>query len=676
MSFCFYIPELEYLSRTGGDTEHLIRTLLPYTAGVLLIAALVFVFSAVHNLRTEISREKIKKSYEKIDEEYQTFVETTADGFIYIQSDEVMTADEVVLSMLGYSTGEFLRLKPEEIIHRDVDGIELLDHLSSPEPDITGRYETRLIRKDNSTVDVLISASAIETPLLEGFVLIVKDMSDRTRTDAVRLDVQREYSIIDLQSALQYIYQNAGSMMEEPLVFEESVRIIDAVEEMNSRHKNTFVVAGPGGEVAGIVTDQDLRQRVISGELSIEDPVKLLMSSPVVTAEPGIMFFEAFQKMRENSIRQLVIADGDGKPAGLLTEKKLIQIQSTNSAVLFEQLSRAENVEQLHDCYRSMIFSVRTLVLSGAKAVNIAAVVSRTAEMITQKLIEFEFVKLGPPPCEFAYLAMGSEGRGEQTLLTDQDNGIVFEDVPEEKLEICRDYFLRLGTSVSDSLNYIGYSYCKGGVMTSNPKWVRSESEWKDQFWSWVNGTATEQMLDVNIIFDFKCIYGNKQLSRELRTDIWETVNRFPSFLREMAATVSEFKPPLTPFGRIQVEHTEHDDQVFDIKKALSPLIIYARTLSLREKLEETSTTARLRVLEERDVITTHQFQSYEHAFEYLTLLRFRDQIRTIEEGEPLDNLIYIEELMDVEILTLRKIFKQISRAQDDLRFTFTGTLR
>ncbi|MBI9106219.1 MAG: CBS domain-containing protein [Spirochaetales bacterium] len=674
--FLYFIPELELISKSGGDTAKLVKTLLPYTLGVLLVTAAIFVFSAVHNLRTELSRERLKKLYNIMDEEYQSWVETTADGFIYINEMSCMNANKIVLSMLDYQADEFQILRAEDIINKDSDGTELLEYISTRDDDITGRYETRLIRKDRTFAEVLISASRISTPLMDGFILIVKDMSDKARTEALRIDVQREYSIVDFQSALQYLYQNAGSMMVEPLLFDEQTEILQAVERMNVEHKNTFIVIDREGFASGIVTDQDLRQRVISGEVGTSDPVSRIMSSPVVTAEPGIMFFEAFRKMREHSIRQLVITDGEGKPAGVLTEKKLIQIQSTNSAVLFEELKRADTIPKLRDCYRQLTFSVRTLVLSGAKAANITGVVSKTAEIITQKLIEMAFLKFGPAPCEFAYLAMGSEGRGEQTLITDQDNGIIFSDVPEEKIEICRSYFLRLGKYVSDSLDNIGYAYCKGGVMASNAKWVRSETEWRDQFRSWVTGTASGKMLDVNIIFDFKCVYGDKKLSRALRLELWDTINRFPSYLREMAATVSEFKPPLTPFGRIQVKYTEHDDEVFDIKKALSPLIIYARTLALREKIEETATSARLRVLKEKGVITPNQFRSYEHAFEYLTLLRFGDQIQTIEEGEPLDNLIYIEDLMEVEILTLRKIFKQISRAQDDLRFTFTGTLR
>jgi len=672
----FFIPELELISAEGGSAEQLLISLFPYTMGVLLLTAVIFIFSTIYSLRLELSREKIKKSYKFIDDQYQTFIEATADGFIFIPDQGRLQADRIVLEMIGCGSEELSGMKVEDLINSDTDGLELLGYINSSDSDITGRYETRLKNAGGDVLEVLISASRIDSENMNGFILIVKDMSDEVRTEALRIDVQREYSIIDLQSALQYIYQNVGSMMSDPLVFNEDEEIIKAVEKMNDEHKNTFVVVDSDGYVSGIVTDQDLRQRVISGEVGSSEPVSLIMSSPVVTVEPDILFFEAFRKMRENSIRQLVIADGEGKPAGILTEKKLIQIQSTNSAVLFEELKNAGTAAELRDSYLRLTFAVRTLVLSGARAVNIAAVVSKTAEMITQKLIELAFKKLGPPPCEFAYLAMGSEGRGEQTLLTDQDNGIIFRDVSAEKIEICRGYFLKLGKSVSDWLDYIGYSYCKGGVMASNAKWVCSESEWREQFWSWVSGTSSGKMLDVNIIFDFKCIYGDRKLSLSLRHDLWETINRFPSFLREMAATVSEFKPPLTIFGKIQVKKNEHDDEVFDIKKALGPLILYARTMALREKIEETSTTARLRILRDKKIISTDKFRSYEHAFEYLTLLRFRDQIQTIEDGEPLDNLIYIEDLLEVEIITLRKIFKQISRAQDDLRFTFTGSLR
>ncbi len=670
-----FFPELENNAATGGVMPSLSVPFLPYTLG-LTAAAVIFIITAVRTAGIEISREKMKKSFELIDKEYQNWVETTADGFIYISNDGNVSTDNIVAEMLGYTVEELKSLKPSMIINRDTDGVELLENLERDDDEITGRYETRLVHRNGSFLEVVISASRINSGEFRGFILLIKDMSDNVRTHSVRIDIQREYAVVELQSALQYIYQNAGSMMVEPLLVNEKTEIINAVEKMNNRHVNTFIVIDENGFARGIVTDQDLRQRVLSGTSGIHSPVNQIMSSPVVTAAADIMFFEAFRLMRDNSIRQLLITDDDARPVGLLTEKKLIEVQSTNAAAFMEELMKAGTLEELRDCYIRLVFSVRTLVLSGSKAAYIINLVSKTSEVITHKLIEKGIVKYGPPSCRFTFLALGSEGRGEQTLLTDQDNAIIFDDVSDGSLEACRNYFLKLGSYISESLNYIGYTYCSGGVMASNPKWVKSKSEWHYQVVSWFAGESSERLLDLNILFDFKYIYGDRNLSRELRQIIWDAVNRYPGFLREVADAVSVFKPPLTALGRIQVKYTEKDDEVFDIKKALGPLIIYARTMALREKIEATSTAARLLEIKERELISEHQYRNYLQAFDFLTQLRFRDQVQTIEDGEELNNLIYIEDLTEVEILSIRRIFRQIASAQDRLRILLTGNIR
>ncbi|MDC7228284.1 MAG: DUF294 nucleotidyltransferase-like domain-containing protein [Spirochaetales bacterium] len=675
-SFLILIPGLQKAGKTGEGAAALLSAIFPYTAGLMFLTAVLFILLAVRATKMELSREKLKESADRIDEEFQSWVETTADGFIYIADTGTSAADRIVLEMLDCTEVDFENLKPGDYINTDVDGKELLGFIADKSDDITGRYETRLIGTDGIPVEVLISASRIKSESMTGVILIVKDMSDHARTGAVRIDVQREYSIVELRSALQYIYQNAGTMMAEPLLIDEEELVIDAVKKMNTQHKNSFIVVDDAGFAAGVVTDQDLRQRILSGDKNITDKVTDIMSCPVVSASVDIMFFEAFRLMRDNSIRQLVIDDADGRPVGLLTEKNLIAVQSTNTAAFEEELLKAETVDEMRDCYRRLVFSVRTLVLSGAKASYIISLVSKTAEIITDKLIKLAFIKLGPPACDFAFIAMGSEGRGEQTLLTDQDNGIIFEDGPETTLNARRAYFLKLGAFVSDALNHIGYNYCSGGVMASNPKWVKTGNEWAQQIWDWFSGNSPDRLLDLNILFDFKCVYGDKKLAETLRMNIWKAVDSYPGFLKEIAAAVSVFKPRLTIFGRIQVERTDADDEVFNIKKALGPLTIYARTMALKESIAHTATSERLKILAERGVITGKQYRDYSHAFDFLTQLRFRDQVQTIEDGEKMNNLIYIEDLSEVEIISLRKIFKQISSAQDNLRLALTGSIR
>lgn len=642
---------------------------------ILCLSSAALLFYFIQTIRFRISGENMKEAVSVINRKYHDWFESAADGTIFIPDSGSMVADQVIMSMLGYSSDEFIKLNPADLFLADSSGQQLLEGLKNKNWGAS-RFETRLIKKGGETYEVVITVSGVNSGNLKGTVLIIKNINDSVKAEALRINIEKDQNLIEQQSALQYIYHRAGNMMVEPLLLNENTLISEAVSEMNRHKVNSFIVVNDTGFPSGIVTDQDLRQRVLSGVNHPKDEVRTIMSSPVVTAPVDIMFFEAFRLMRDNSIRQLLIVSDDQKPIGFLTEKKLIEVQSTNSAAYLAELINAETIEQLRICYRRLIPAVRTLVLSGSKAEYILSVIKRTSEIITEKVIKKGFIKLGPAPCRFTFLVMGSDGRGEQTLLTDQDNAIIFEDSDPEKVEKCRSYFLKLGKFISDSLNYIGYKYCSGNVMASNPKWVRTESEWRQQIFEWFGGESEDRMLEINILFDFKYAYGEKDFSRRLRQVIWQAADGYPGFLREIALAVSVFKPPMTILGRIQVKHDTNDDEFFDIKKALGPLTIYTRTLALREKIEAVSTIERLHLLNRKGVITDVQCKNYIQAFDYLTQLRFRSQVQSADKNEQMQNYIFIKDLSEIEIITIRRIFKQITSAQNRLRMLLTGSMR
>jgi CBS domain-containing protein len=289
--------------------------------------------------------------------------------------------------------------------------------------------------------------------------------------------------------------------------------------------------------------------------------------------------------------------------------------------------------------------------------------------------LELAIEELGKPPCKFAFMVMGSEGRMEQTLSTDQDNAIVFENVKAKKLDEAREYFLKLGRQVSQHLNEVGYKFCDGEIMASNPRWSQSLSVWKKYFSDWINSSDPQSILDASIFFDFRCVYGKKGFVNKLRQHVNKTLDGKSVFFYHLAQSVVKFKPPLSFTGKIISKNHSGDHLNLDIKKIIFPIVGFIRLYALYNKLDETNTLERLRQLHLRDVITKSMYDELVLSYNYLMYLRFRFQAKSILENLPPDNMIDINKLTQIEVTTLKKIFGEMNDLQTKLNFDFKGSM-
>ena len=251
-----------------------------------------------------------------------------------------------------------------------------------------------------------------------------------------------------------------------------------------------------------------------------------------------------------------------------------------------------------------------------------------------QRLLGMAQEKLGPAPTRFAFLALGSEGREEQTLLTDQDNALLYEDPPAEKAEETAQYFLNMGTLVSDWLAQVGYAYCEGGVMAKNPRWNLSQSKWREQFAYWIHNADPQELLELNMLFDFRPVTGEKQFAHDLRSWVFEQMEDYPLFYVHFAQNALLYKPPLSLLGNIQATASEDGRKAVSLKEALMPIVNFARLYALKHHIDSTNTLDRLAELQERGILGR---ESYEQIVpDYETLMRIRlQQAGERDRGEP-----------------------------------------
>lgn len=446
---------------------------------------------------------------------------------------------------------------------------------------------------------------------------------------------------------------------------------------MNRHKQSCILIKDEQDKFVGIVTDRDFREKVVAGGLDLSTPVSEVMSSPLITIPANSPAFEAILLMVQKNIKHLAVTDNRGNVIGVTSNKRLMMAQGQSPVLLIRDIQEASAPEALFSKHEQIPILVKDLVQGGGKADHLNRMITAISDAILLRLIEFALEKHGPPPVNFVFMIMGSEGRKEQTLKTDQDNAIIYEDVPQKAEKETRSYFLKFAKTVCGWLDKAGYSYCKGEVMAQNPKWCQPLSVWKEYFRTWVHTPEPMAVMHSTIFFDFKSGYGDSSITEELRGYLFELLdNRAGLFFYHLANNALKLKPPLGFFRNFVVESRgEHRDS-FDIKKAMTPIVDFARSYALENKIEATNTLERLSQLYWTGVLKEQEYNELVQSYRYLMQIRLVRQVTAIiDEQHPPDNYVNPEKLTHIEQKMLKEIFQLVSDYQKKLSMHFTGSV-
>ncbi len=478
------------------------------------------------------------------------------------------------------------------------------------------------------------------------------------------------------EDTLQFFSRPVGYIYtKNPVSCETTSSIREAAEIMSRRKISSLFINTPKGDCSGIVTERDLAGKVIAAGYDITRPVSDIMSSPVRMILEQALIFEALMTMMQEDIRQLAVTDSSGKVIGILSNSELLTAQGQSPLFLLREIAAAESMDQIIDRHNQLPGMVRSLITSGAKADNVTRFVTSVSDAILDKLMGFTLDELGPPPARFVFMIMGSEGRKEQTLKTDQDNAIIYEDVASNSETEVRDYFLRFAEKACTLLNQAGYDFCTGDVMAKNPKWCQSLSTWKDYFSAWIHAAESKDLLNASIFFDFQNGYGDAELIESLRRHLFDSLEGWSGFFRHLTENTLHFKPPLGFFRNFLVESKGEHRNAFDIKSAMTPIVDFARIYALKNKIKETNTLERLNHLRLKRILSSEEYKELEKSYSFLLQLRFVRQITaSVDEKAKPDNYINPKKLTRIEQKMLKEIFKRIGNFQSKLNFEFIGT--
>jgi CBS domain-containing protein len=350
-----------------------------------------------------------------------------------------------------------------------------------------------------------------------------------------------------------------------------------------------------------------------------------------------------------------------------------VQFHQYSSAVITSEIQRARTVDEIKEARVRLPRLVKTLLESGARPRNINRAMTRMSDTIVERLLELAMGELGPAPCRFCYLALGSEGRGEQTLVTDQDSALIIEDLPGGQASQAEEYFLRMSELVTSWLNRVGYEYCQGGVMISNSKWRRPLAGWKKYFQQWVTGSTPEDLLKFNIFFDFRAVGSERDLPDELRNTVHKVISEHPPFFLHFAQNALLYKPPIGLLGKIVVDSGGGKPNTINIKDAMLSVVNFARLYSLKHRLVETNTLDRLRRLYELQVLRKSFYEEAAHAYSFMMELRLNHQAQALLAGREPDNSIDPKSLNQMQESMLRQAFSLLGVVRKKISHDFLG---
>ncbi|MHA7055844.1 DUF294 nucleotidyltransferase-like domain-containing protein [Aquimarina sp. M1] len=463
------------------------------------------------------------------------------------------------------------------------------------------------------------------------------------------------------------------SYRKKPLVCSPKAIVKDIALQMNARKVNSVIVSDENKHPLGIITDSDLRAKIATGLFPATSIVTEIMTTPVKTYSKKLTVAEAQIALIKNNISHLCITkDGtrNTKLVGVFSNHDLLLSFGNNPSVLIKEIKRVRKTQRLRYIRKQVEKLLQTYLEQDIPTKHILNLISEINDALVVRAIEISLEEMSsPPPVKFSFLVLGSQGRREQLLITDQDNAIVFEDVNSEKYQSIQTYFLDLARNITKSLHTIGFEYCPAEMMASNPRWCMSISEWKTQFTTWMTTPSEESTLLSSIFFDFQLVYGDANMISQLSDIVFDGVNKSNRFLGLMGVSALQKPSPLGFFKQFLVEQNGEHKDTFDIKtRAMMVLIDSARILALYHNLKGINNTLlryeQLAVLEPNN---KELFDSCAKAFRVLLKFRARQGLIHKDSGR----FIKLDILSKKDKLRLKRCFRPIRDIQEVLRVRF-----
>ena len=470
-------------------------------------------------------------------------------------------------------------------------------------------------------------------------------------------------------------------MRAPPPTVTQELPALSVVARMAEAGASAVVVVDPQGGPSGILTQQDVVQRIV-GRPAMGRTVAALMTRPVVTVTEDQLLYEAIGLMRRLGLHHMPVVDAAGRLTGMFDLHEALTAAMPGLVANIDRLTHESSLDGLREVKAAQVQLAADLFAEHVPAPDILDLVSSINNDIYRRLLALELAMLrdegwGEPPVAFCTIVMGSGGRGESLLFPDQDNGFILDNHADSECARIDAFFIELASRMTDQLDQLGFPRCRGGVMATNPVWRKTRSQWRWQLERWMAKATDAALLFCDILFDFRGVYGTDAFAEELRELILASCRQNPGFPRQMYGVQAEHRAGLGWFNRLLMERhdTAHKGEINLKLAGALPLAEAVRLLALKEGIRATGTLARLEKLAAAGRVDSDAEDQLHAAFEHIAGLQLRQQIADHQGGRPVSSFVDPDRLTTREIGLLKQAFKAINDFRAHVRAELTGEI-
>jgi len=475
--------------------------------------------------------------------------------------------------------------------------------------------------------------------------------------------IQAQYT--QSSSELQSLSSRLSSLMRgTPVTCAPDTSVREALSRMHEARIGSMIAVDEGGRPLGILTLPDVLERIALPQIDLELPVIGIMTRQLTTLPPEAQAHEAALAMAKQGFRHVLVVENE-RLVGLVSEKDLFALQRVGLRQIGQAIRHANVLEELQQSAADIRSMAHNMMAQGVAAEQLTQFISMFNDQLTARVVELEYAASGIDGAGLCWIALGSEGRFEQTLSTDQDNALIFI-VPEGMTaDEVREQMLPVARRINETLALCGFPLCLGNVMASNPAWCLSLEEWRSIFLNWITNGSPVALLHASIFFDFRALYGSHALTDELRLWLAKVASDQPRFLHQMAENAVRNRPPL---GVVR-DFVVGKERTLNLKlNGITPFVDAARIFSLATGVTNTSTIGRLRQSAAALHVSAIEVDGWINAFLYIQMLRLRHHHEVQQAGlQGLDNLIDPESLNELDRRILKEAFRQARKVQAKL---------
>lgn len=457
----------------------------------------------------------------------------------------------------------------------------------------------------------------------------------------------------------------ASLVRRAPVTCVASDTLETALTRMHAENVGSMVIVADARPI-GIFTLHDLLERVALARVDLGAPIERVMTRDPLALSGQASAHQAALAMARHGIRHVLVTEG-ARFVGVVSEKDLFSVQRVGLTQISLDLRNAKNVSELAARAEDIRALARNMLAQGVGAEQLTQLISALNDLLASRLIELVAAEQSLTVLRWCWLALGSEGRVEQTLSTDQDNGIVFDGAEAERAVL-----LRFAQAVNAGLDACGFPLCKGGIMAGNPKWCLTRAEWQARFAEWIDRGGPDELLHASIFFDFRPLHGNATLAAELRAWLAQHAQANPRFLHQMAANALRNRPPLGVVRDFVLESGGDFDHTIDLKlNGTTPFVDAARIFALASGSAHTNTLERLRAAAPMLRIPAEEVEAWIEAFLFIQSLKLRNQLLAHRDGQDAHNHVDPDKLNELERRILKEAFRQARKLQTRLALDY-----